>query len=127
MRRKLNNKKRDVGENVYGTLFGITRYSFMILGDEGDFNYDIIRNHCKNIYSNLVSLLLVERASILRFSNEISKLSQLKINNTKLLVERASILRFSNEISKLLQLKINNTKNKKLCKHISELYRHYIN
>ena len=99
LRRKLNNKKRDVGENVYGTLFGITRYSFMILGDEGDFNHDIIRNHCKNIYSNLVSLLLVERASILRFSNEISKLSQLKINNTK---------------------------NKKLCKDISELYRHYI-
>lgn len=99
LRRKLNNKKRNVGENVYGTLFGITRYSFMILGDEGDFNHDIIRNHCKNIYSNLVSLLLVERASILRFSNEISKLSQLKINNTK---------------------------NKKLCKDISELYRHYI-
>ena len=100
LRRKFDNKERTDVEELYGTLFGITRYSFMVLGDEGWFNDNKIRNHCKNIYSNLVALLLVERASILRFSNEISKLSQLKTDDTK--------------------------ENKKLCKDISELYRHYI-
>lgn len=98
IRRKLDGRKRD--KNIEGTLFGITRYSFMVLGDEGEFNYETIQTHCKNIYNNLVALLLVERSSILRFSNEISKLSQLKTDNTK--------------------------ESKKLCKDISELYKHYI-
>lgn len=68
-------------ETVYGTLYGLTRYSFMVISDEGDYANDVIRNHCLNQYFNLSSLLLLQRASILRFSNEVSEISMLNSDN----------------------------------------------
>lgn len=64
-----------------GTLFGISRYSFVALTDPVDlsygfsFSYHILRNHIQTMYYKLFLLLLAQRASILTFSNELAKLS----------------------------------------------------
>lgn len=60
-----------------GTLFGISRYSFVLLCDESTFSVNVLYNHINNIYYEMIILALVQRASILRFSDEISKITQL--------------------------------------------------
>lgn len=80
--RWLNRNNTDE-EKAEGTLYGLSRYSFMVVTDEGWYGSNIIKNHCFNQYYSLASLLLLQRASILRFSNEVSELSMLK-NDTDL-------------------------------------------
>ncbi|WP_027340246.1 CorA family divalent cation transporter [Halonatronum saccharophilum] len=62
----------------YGSFFGITRYSFVFLGYESDFNNDVILTHIRTMYYQLVVLALVQRASILRFSEEVFNISELE-------------------------------------------------
>ncbi|WP_235700164.1 hypothetical protein [Clostridium senegalense] len=58
----------------YGTLFGISRYSFVLLcNEEKPFKY-ILFNHINTIYYEMILLALVQRASILRFSDETSRI-----------------------------------------------------
>jgi len=71
------------------TLFGITRYSFVILTDEGDFGKNVINIHMNTMYFQMIMLLLVTRASILRFSDEVSAIADLNIDNSE---ERLSSL-----------------------------------
>lgn len=62
----------------YGTLYGISRYSFVTLTDEmsGGFS-KIICSHVQTIYYKISLLGLVQRACLLRFSQEVSAISQL--------------------------------------------------
>lgn len=55
-----------------GTLYGVTRFSFMVLSNEGWFGKNVIRMHLKRMYYEMASLALAQRASILRFSEEAS-------------------------------------------------------
>ena len=85
----------------YGTLFGITRYSFVVLTDSGDFSKDFLLNHTKTLYFQMVLLLLAVRASILRFSDEITAISD--IDADKSTAEKISnlyknYLRFKNKL-----------------------------
>ncbi|MBU5593314.1 hypothetical protein KQI89_16310 [Clostridium sp. MSJ-4] len=57
-----------------GTLYGISRYSFVTLIDQTE-NTDFLMNHFNNMYYEMVLLALTQRASILRFSDEASKIS----------------------------------------------------
>ncbi|MEG8947981.1 hypothetical protein [Rosettibacter firmus] len=60
-----------------GTIYGITRYSFMCLcgvDPYNDFPYKNIRNHMQKQYYQMAVLLLAQRASIIQFNNEIEKL-----------------------------------------------------
>jgi len=59
----------------YGTLFGISRYSFVCVTNEGDFGYNVIRNHMRSIYHQMAVILLAQRASILKFSDDVSKIT----------------------------------------------------
>ena len=61
----------------YGTLYGLTRYSLMALTDEGDFSCNVLAKHMRTIYSRMFELVIVQRASILRFSGEVTKVSKL--------------------------------------------------
>lgn len=72
----------------YGTLYGITRYSLICVTDTGEFGYNIIRNHMQRIYYQMAIILLAQRASILKFSNDVSKVSK-KIGEIKVLKEAA--------------------------------------
>lgn len=68
-----------------GTIYGITRYSFMCLcgiDKENDFPYKNIRNHMQKMYYQIVVLLLAQRASIIKFNNELEKIS-LELIDTK--------------------------------------------
>lgn len=69
----------------WGTLFGITRYSFMCLcgiDTFSDFPYKQIRNHMQKVYYQMSVLLLAQRASIIQFNNELEKIS-LELTDTK--------------------------------------------
>ncbi|MCS4466840.1 hypothetical protein JTS99_12560 [Clostridium botulinum] len=74
----------------YGTLFGISRYSFVILCDESGFSKDVLYNHINIIYYEMILLALVQRASILRFSDETSRIASFerKIYMNKLKITR---------------------------------------
>lgn len=59
----------------YGTLFGLSRYSFVCLTDRSDISYNIIRNHMQRMYYQMAILLLAQRASMLKFSNDIANIT----------------------------------------------------
>jgi len=61
-----------------GVLFGVSRYSFMLLTDKSDFAYEVLLPHIKTIYYQIVILALAQRASILKFSDEVALISSLK-------------------------------------------------
>ena len=62
----------------YGTLYGLTRYSMVALTDESEFSCDVLAKHMRTMYSRMFELVMVQRASILRFSSEVTKVSKLK-------------------------------------------------
>jgi hypothetical protein len=75
MRRKLLRDATYDRWSAYGTLYGLSRYSFMLLTDRSDFSIDTIRLHMESIYFQMSVLLLANRTSILRFSDEIAALT----------------------------------------------------
>ena len=76
----------------YGTFFGITRYSFVCLSQNSNFTRDVLPlPHIKTMYFQMLSLLLAQRASLLRFSDEITAISDVRGNNSPS-VENISIL-----------------------------------
>lgn len=59
----------------WGTFFGITRYSLMsITGSEG-FPYNVVRVHMNHQYYQIAVILLAQRASILKFSAQVARIS----------------------------------------------------
>ena len=73
MKRDLIAKSTYTRWSDYGTLFGITRYSFMLLTDDGWFAQNILNRHIRTVYFQMATLLLAYRAMILAFSNQIHK------------------------------------------------------
>lgn len=85
----------------YGTLYGVTRYSLMALTDQGAL--DFIGMHMRTIYSRMFELIIIQRASVLRFSSEVTKVSCLSKGSRRQLAERISSLykeyiRFVNQV-----------------------------
>jgi len=84
-----------------GALHGISRYSFVYLTESKPL--DFLKTHFRTIYTRMVELTLIQRASILRFSEEVTALSKLKQEKTKDLTEKISglykeYIRFVNQI-----------------------------
>ena len=84
-----------------GTLYGITRYSLLALTNIGAKGF--IDMHMRTIYSRMFELVIIQRASMLRFSSEVTKVSSLKGQKTKDIAERVNSLykeyiRFINQI-----------------------------
>jgi len=63
-----------------GTLYGISRYSFMTLTSREWFPLNIIQPHVGTMYFQMMTLLLATRTSILRFSDEIASLASTNKN-----------------------------------------------
>jgi len=59
----------------YGTLFGISKYSFVAMAEDSDFIEKTVENHMKTMYFQMFSLLLMLRATILKFSAEVSDIA----------------------------------------------------
>jgi hypothetical protein len=85
----------------YGSIYGITRYSFIALTNSGDYPVKFIASHVKGRYFELVQLSLVQRISALRFSDEVTGIV-VKKNSRNLAVETDTLyeeyLRFINKI-----------------------------
>ena len=60
-----------------GTLYGVSPYSFVALTDSGSFAKDVLSVHMRTIYSRMFEIVLVQRASVLRFSGEVTRVSHL--------------------------------------------------
>jgi hypothetical protein len=74
--------KRDlIRETTYtrwverGTFYGISRYSLVGITD-AEFGYAFLREHLRRHYAQMAALLLAQRASILRFSDEVARISR---------------------------------------------------
>ena len=85
----------------YGTLYGVTRYSLVALTNQG--SLDFIGMHMRTIYSRMFELIIIQRASVLRFSSEVTKVSCLSKGSRRQLAERISSLykeyiRFVNQV-----------------------------
>ena len=84
-----------------GTLYGVSRYSFVTITNmEAKGFIDV---HMRTIYSRMFELVILQRASILRFSGEVTKVSALKEGHDKELARRIRSLyreyiRFINQI-----------------------------
>jgi len=105
MQKELLNKSTYLRWQEYGTLYGISRYSFVNFTTSEDslkknFAYYLVENF-KGVYYQLVVLVLAVRASVLRFSDEVTAISDLEVSED--LYERVSnlyknYLRFVNKL-----------------------------
>lgn len=68
--------KDDKGTST-GHLFGISRYSFMLLANPCWFTNNVLLNHFRYLYFQMSALALMQRASILRFAKEAARISRL--------------------------------------------------
>ncbi len=96
MRTELLKKSSYVRWQRWSSLYGISRYSFVYLTNSGAPQY--LLDNFETMYARMTELVLVQRASMLRFSGEVTKLSRM--------LDSADI--------------------KAISKHISSLYREYI-
>lgn len=106
-----NNKlKKDILERhtflrwqKYGCLYGISRYSMVFLSDSEDFSQDVLLRVYRTMYARMVELSLIQRASILKFADEVTHLSGLKETKSSELADKISdfyreYIRFVNQI-----------------------------
>lgn len=102
-------KKKLLEDSTYyrwqkqGTLYGISRYSMVTLTDASWFASNILAMHMRTIYSRMFELIIIQRASMLRFSSEVTKVSCLSRQTDRRLAERIGSLyqeyiRFINQI-----------------------------
>lgn len=96
MRAELLKKSSYVRWQRWSSLYGVSRYSFVYLTNSWAPQY--LLDNFETMYARMTELVLVQRASMLRFSGEVTKLSRL--------LDSADI--------------------KKISGHISSLYREYI-
>jgi hypothetical protein len=70
----------------YGTFYGINRYSFVCLTNsldtlkKPDINAAYLVNHMQTMYYKIAELCLVQRACLLRFSEEVTGISNMEDN-----------------------------------------------
>ena len=94
------NKKHTYDRHVdSGTLWGVSRYSLVVLTDLGWFGSNIISVHATTIYYQMVVLCLMQRASVLKYSNEVARVSSDLDNNLKEIEAiNKSYLKFMNKM-----------------------------
>lgn len=107
LRRELLNKAAYQRWSGYGSYYGITDYSFVLLTAELPelrqpwVNASFLVTHLQTIYFRLCELVLIQRASIQRFSDEVTHVSQLdipKANHEKFDEKVNQLSAYSNEL-----------------------------
>lgn len=73
-RNALNEKHSYTRWLGYGSIYGVSRYSFVLLTIKDEYS-DVFKVHLTTLYFQMVQLCLVQRASILKFSNAASNLA----------------------------------------------------
>lgn len=84
-----------------GTLYGVSRYSFVCLTDSSAFSR-LIASHVQTIYFKIAELALVQRACVLRFSDEVTAIGNIEKGDRHLAARAGSLtrqyLRFINKV-----------------------------
>ena len=78
MQKELINKATYTRWKNYGTLYGVSRYSFVALCDGEWFCKNIILNHMRYHYKDMALYVLTNRATIVRFFDEVGSTARLK-------------------------------------------------
>jgi hypothetical protein len=86
-----------------GSLYGISRYSMVFLSEGDGSKDDVYFRIFRTMYARMVELSLIQRASILKFSDEVANLSELKEARTSEQADKISdfyreYIRFVNQI-----------------------------
>lgn len=88
-----------------GSLFGFSRYSLVLLTDTGWFANNILAVHMRTVYSRMIELILIQRASTLKFSDEVIRVSRLPRDsqkNEEMIIQISALykeyIRFVNQI-----------------------------
>jgi hypothetical protein len=86
-----------------GSIFGISRYSMVLSSGANDFCREVLLRNFRTMYARMVELSLIQRASILKFADEVTHLSGLKDNKSSQLADKISdfyreYIRFVNQI-----------------------------
>jgi NADH:ubiquinone oxidoreductase subunit 6 (subunit J) len=88
----------------YGTFYGVTQYSFVALTAEGSayFFNKVLATHAMTMYYKLALLALVQRTCLLRFSKEVTAISQLPQADRNIAARISSLykqyIRFINKV-----------------------------
>lgn len=100
-RKKVLEEKSYLRWQEYGTLFGYSRYSFVAVTSV-EHGKIMLQPHFKTMYSRMIELALVQRASVLKFSGEVTRLSNLRTEDPHLIVRISDLyreyIRFVNQI-----------------------------
>lgn len=94
----LDMRKQLIDDTTYmrwqgaGSIYGITKYSFMMLTDASDYAINVLSVHMRNVYSRMIELVLMQRASMLKFSEEVTKVSRLNGRNDSFVAKRIGSL-----------------------------------
>lgn len=59
----------------YGTAYGVSRYSLVALTGEDGFASSVLAAHMRTLYARMMELVIVQRASVLVFSEEIKNVT----------------------------------------------------
>lgn len=85
----------------WGTIYGYSRYSFVGISST-DFGVNIAQPQYKTMYSRMFELALVQRASVLKFSGEVTRLSNLDEKDSRLIGKISDLyreyIRFVNQV-----------------------------
>lgn len=87
--------ERWIGSNdSENTLFGFSRYSFVVIGGDSFFYRYILSKQFENMYLLLVLLCLLQRSYIIKFGNEITRIAQI-------MKDQKALSKYRKEVSKL--------------------------
>lgn len=101
MRKELLNNQTYKRWQEDGMLYGSSRFSFVFLSKNIDFHKDVFAVYMRTVYSRMIELILIQRASILKFSDEITNVSKLKEDKAmipKITSLYESYIRFVNQV-----------------------------
>jgi len=63
-----------------GSLYGICRYSLVMMGDNSEFCKNVLKQHMKSMYYQMALIVLFQRAMLLKFSDDIFHITSQKLN-----------------------------------------------
>jgi len=105
MRLSLLTKQTYIRWKNDGMLYGASRYSFVFLTNTTAFQTDVLAIYMRTVYSRMVEHILVQRASRLRFSDEVARVCCFfkDRNFNKIFIEQISsiykeYIRFINQV-----------------------------
>jgi hypothetical protein len=92
LRRTILNKSTNARWEDVGTIYGVSRFSLVVIGDDEWFFSNVIRRQMRTIYSRMLELVLVQQSSMLKFSEEVTAVSGLNDKNVHKVADHISSL-----------------------------------